>query len=162
MEREDGYEVCAGNECGHLEMAHMERGACALCECAHFTQSGGDSLAEMLVKLRANCMELMRQHDEAVSQLRYYEEVNLAEAHGHELMNVERCPKCERERQREGELAAAKAALKRERAIWCDQPEDRLWHAKDRTWWRRDERGACVAADPPFGVRNEPAKDESI
>lgn len=23
------------------------------------------------------------------------------------------------------------------RSLWCDQPEDRLYHAKDRTWWKR-------------------------
>lgn len=30
-----------------------------------------------------------------------------------------------------------------------DAPEDRLWHAKDRTWWRRAEDGRLVAADAP-------------
>jgi len=23
------------------------------------------------------------------------------------------------------------------RSLWCDQPEDRLYHANDRTWWKR-------------------------
>ncbi len=36
-------------------------------------------------------------------------------------------------------------------SLFCDQPEDRLYHAKDRTWWRRNEEGNLVAADPPPG-----------
>lgn len=47
----------------------------------------------------------------------------------------------------EKELAEVLATLARERAI--DQPEDRLWRAKDRTWWRRNEKGDLVRADPP-------------
>jgi DNA-binding ferritin-like protein len=39
--------------------------------------------------------------------------------------------------------------LARERSTWCDKPEDRLYHAEDGTWWRRDEHGACKRADPP-------------
>jgi hypothetical protein len=39
--------------------------------------------------------------------------------------------------------------LARERSTWCDNPEDRLYHAEDGTWWRRDEHGACKRADPP-------------
>lgn len=41
------------------------------------------------------------------------------------------------------------------RSLWCDQPEDRLYHAKDRTWWRRyygpDPRGTYTpyGTDPP-------------
>lgn len=55
------------------------------------------------------------------------------------------------------------------RGLWCDKPEDRLYHAKDRTWWARlhgkdwakhekaAKKGLCAspehatpyAADPP-------------
>ena len=45
-------------------------------------------------------------------------------------------------RELERELAA-------ERATWCDKPEDRLYHAEDQTWWRRDKDGRCVRAEPP-------------
>lgn len=34
-------------------------------------------------------------------------------------------------------------------SCFCDKPEDRLYHAKDRTWWRRDEKGRLKRADPP-------------
>jgi hypothetical protein len=30
-----------------------------------------------------------------------------------------------------------------------DHPEDRLYHAADKTWWRRDKSGRLKAADPP-------------
>lgn len=43
----------------------------------------------------------------------------------------------------------AREELAKERSIWCDKPEDRLYHAEDRTWWRRNEEGKCVRADPP-------------
>jgi len=39
--------------------------------------------------------------------------------------------------------------LAMERAIWCDKPEDRLYHAADRTWWRRAPSGDPVRAAPP-------------
>ena len=45
-------------------------------------------------------------------------------------------------RRLERELAA-------ERATWCDKPEDRLYHAEDQTWWRRDKDGRCVRAESP-------------
>lgn len=40
------------------------------------------------------------------------------------------------------------------RALWCDKPEDRLYHAADRTWWRRkykksDRPYSPYRADPP-------------
>jgi hypothetical protein len=45
------------------------------------------------------------------------------------------------------------------RSLWCDQPEDRLYHAKDRTWWKRlygptnqghgDSPYSPYGADPP-------------
>jgi hypothetical protein len=43
----------------------------------------------------------------------------------------------------------------------CDDPEDRMYHAKDNTWWKRVEdygKIKWVAADPPTGwikVNNE-------
>lgn len=46
------------------------------------------------------------------------------------------------------------------RSLWCDQPEDRLYHAKDRTWWRRMLDGfqarpyaPRLAAPPPEIMR---------
>jgi hypothetical protein len=56
-------------------------------------------------------------------------------------------------------LDAALAALAMERRIWCDQPDDRLYHASDKTWWRRrwnaDGTWSCVRADPPPGFDKE-------
>lgn len=42
------------------------------------------------------------------------------------------------------------------RSLYLDQPEDRLYHAKDDTWWsRRDDTylgvGALYRAEPPPG-----------
>lgn len=34
-------------------------------------------------------------------------------------------------------------------SCFCDKPEDRLWHASDRTWWKRVE-GRLVRAAPPY------------
>jgi hypothetical protein len=48
-------------------------------------------------------------------------------------------------------LCGAIAERDHERRIWCDQPEDRLYHAKDKTWWKRDANNRCVRADPPPG-----------
>lgn len=44
--------------------------------------------------------------------------------------------------------------VSRWRMLYLDQPEDRLWHDKDRTWWtRRDDTylgvGALYRAEPP-------------
>jgi hypothetical protein len=37
-----------------------------------------------------------------------------------------------------------KRELTSERAVYADQPEDRLYHASDNTWWRRtDGAGLC-------------------
>lgn len=36
-------------------------------------------------------------------------------------------------------------------AAFCDAPEDRMWHAADRTWWRR-EGGRLVRAETPSCV----------
>ena len=53
-----------------------------------------------------------------------------------------RCPGCtERDRIRK-ELAA-------ERSLWCDKPDDRLYHAADGTWWMRGPDGSIQAADEP-------------
>lgn len=61
------------------------------------------------------------------------------------------------------EMALSDEALKRVlaennrwRYLYLDQPEDRLYHAKDNTWWRRDDKhwtgiGGLVSADPPPG-----------
>ena len=38
--------------------------------------------------------------------------------------------------------------LERLTDCFCDKPEDRLWHAQDRTWWRR-EGERLVSADGP-------------
>lgn len=47
------------------------------------------------------------------------------------------------------ERDAAVVALASDRIVYCDKPEDRLWHASDRTWWRRAEDGRLVRADAP-------------
>lgn len=41
-----------------------------------------------------------------------------------------------------------RAELQMEQDIYCDKPEDRLWHASDRTWWKR-VNGRLVHAGPP-------------
>ena len=48
-----------------------------------------------------------------------------------------------------GSCYALAHALAHERAIWCDKPEDRLYHAEDRTWWLRGTDQAPHRADPP-------------
>lgn len=43
-------------------------------------------------------------------------------------------------------------ALRSEVAIFLDKPQDRLFHAEDRTWWKRNANGKIVEADsPPLG-----------
>jgi len=54
-----------------------------------------------------------------------------------------------RPRSQGGSAYAMAHALARERAIWCDKPEDRLYHAEDRTWWRRGTDNAPHRASPP-------------
>jgi hypothetical protein len=48
-----------------------------------------------------------------------------------------------------GSIYALAHALAHERSIWCDKPEDRLYHAEDRTWWKRGQDGAPHRASPP-------------
>ncbi len=51
-----------------------------------------------------------------------------------------------------GNLAGYRVALARFERCYLDKPEDRLYHAEDGTWWRRDDSrgtGTLVAADPP-------------
>lgn len=48
--------------------------------------------------------------------------------------------------------------LELERRIWCDQPDDRLYHASDGTWWRRNGRGECVSAEPPAVIERLQAR----
>ncbi len=53
---------------------------------------------------------------------------------------------------------AMRAALLDYDRLILDQPEDRLWHAADGTWWRRlpgpyHTLGRLVAADPPEAIR---------
>lgn len=40
----------------------------------------------------------------------------------------------------------------------CDKPEDRMYHANDGTWWRRDGT-RWVSADPPTGDHADNAAD---
>ena len=40
-------------------------------------------------------------------------------------------------------------ALERLTASWCDQPEDRMWHAEDGTWWARKGDRLVSAEAPP-------------
>lgn len=46
------------------------------------------------------------------------------------------------------------------RRLWCDQPEDRLYHAKDRTWWMRrygnENRGHGEHPESPYGAEPPP------
>lgn len=48
--------------------------------------------------------------------------------------------------------AGVTAGVAQERRLVLDKPEDRLWHASDRTWWRRTDTGALVRADAPVIV----------
>lgn len=56
----------------------------------------------------------------------------------------------------EAAYAKALADLEHERSVWCDKPDDRLYHAADGTWWRRevqwDGTYRCVAAEAPAEV----------
>jgi hypothetical protein len=43
------------------------------------------------------------------------------------------------------------------RRCYLDKPEDRLYHASDKTWWRRDDTnvvGRLLRADPPPEVQD--------
>jgi outer membrane murein-binding lipoprotein Lpp len=48
-----------------------------------------------------------------------------------------------------------RAELTGERAVYADSPDDRLYHAADHTWWRRNEDGRLVHADAPDSARND-------
>ncbi len=48
--------------------------------------------------------------------------------------------------------AQAEDTLAAERRIYADSPEDRLFHAKDSSWWRRKADGSLVRAEPPAGL----------
>ena len=50
------------------------------------------------------------------------------------------------------ELVLVRNQLHHERRIWCDRPEDRLYHAKDETWWYRDQCNRARRARPPEPV----------
>lgn len=54
------------------------------------------------------------------------------------------------------EIKALQTEVLRWRSLYLDKPEDRLYHASDNTWWRRDDTrpggvGSLVRADPPPG-----------
>lgn len=54
----------------------------------------------------------------------------------------------------EEEIARLRDEVSRWRRLYLDKPEDRLYHASDRTWWRRDDAhpygaGTLVRAEPP-------------
>ena len=58
--------------------------------------------------------------------------------------------------------SALLAELERWRACYLDDPSDRLYHAKNRTWWRRDDSrgvGWLVSANPPTEVAARSALD---
>jgi len=38
--------------------------------------------------------------------------------------------------------------------VCCDKPEDRMWHAEDDTWWRR-EGDRWVSADHPPAYKRQ-------
>lgn len=42
--------------------------------------------------------------------------------------------------------------LAADRKVYADSPDDRLYHAADQTWWRREADGRLVTADPPAEV----------
>lgn len=48
-----------------------------------------------------------------------------------------------------GAIADLRRQVERERLVWCDKPEDRLYHAADGTWWMRAAGDRCVSADEP-------------
>lgn len=43
----------------------------------------------------------------------------------------------------------AREEVKRLNALYLDKPEDRLYHAADKTWWRKDSDGTLKRAEPP-------------
>jgi len=49
----------------------------------------------------------------------------------------------------EAERDRLRADLARERAVYADSPDDRLYHAADNTWWRRADDGRLVRAESP-------------
>jgi hypothetical protein len=56
----------------------------------------------------------------------------------------------------EAELHDLRVEVERWRSLYLDQPEDRLYHASDNSWWRRDDTrytgiGSLVRAEPPPG-----------
>jgi hypothetical protein len=58
-------------------------------------------------------------------------------------------------------IQALRTELDRWKNCYLDKPEDRLYHASDRTWWRRDDShwagiGSLVRAEPPEGLVAEP------
>jgi len=38
----------------------------------------------------------------------------------------------------------------KERSLILDKPEDRLYHAEDKTWWRRNKNGNLKRAEEPI------------
>jgi hypothetical protein len=52
--------------------------------------------------------------------------------------------------------------LARERAVYADSPDDRLYHAADNTWWRRTEDGRLVPAEPPETVTQAFAENQNL
>jgi len=51
------------------------------------------------------------------------------------------------------EIKRLRSELKIQKSVWCDKPEDRLYHHEDKTWWRRNRDGDCVRADEPEYVK---------
>jgi len=50
----------------------------------------------------------------------------------------------------EKDLKKAEWDLQTERDLWCDKPEDRLYHAADKSWWQRDQQTLSPKrAEPP-------------
>ena len=45
---------------------------------------------------------------------------------------------------------------------WCDAPEDRLYHAADRTWWRRDGTRLVAAESPAESLGLKLAAAEQV
>lgn len=57
-------------------------------------------------------------------------------------------------------IAELRSEVRQWRSLYLDQPEDRLYHAKDDTWWTRIDNtylgvGALYRAKPPPGYKKE-------
>lgn len=113
-------------------------------------QRGFDAYAEMLNPIR----EVFGKRPVAASHYRELRDAitRLIGSHSVEATRHEQA-KAERDRLR--------ADLARERAIYADSPDDRIYHAADNTWWRRNDNGRLVEAEKPASVGAELARERA-